>query len=114
MRIILVLGTVVVGLCSSLLLDFAAEKEDKFTFLALVLIGLAFVANLFRFLLWGAIHKRYEMSKSYPLTASFFPLIFIVSLMQGETVLSWQKIMGVVMIVLGLLVFEQFRRRRNV
>ena len=106
MKYILVFLTVIITILSSLLLDYAAEINEKLNIFVLGIIGVAFTLNIVKFVVWGWIHKKFEVSKSYPLISIFFPLIFIVAYLKGDADFSATKIFGVVLIVAGLIVFE--------
>ena len=111
MKYILVFLTVIVSILSSLILDFASEHYKTFSFILLVMFGIAFALNVLKFVIWGWIHKNFDVTKSYPLTAIFFPIIFIVAVIKREADLSISKTIGVVIILIGLFVFE---RRKEV
>lgn len=72
---------------------------------ALIGIGILIVIGLngARFLLWGGIHRRFPLSRTYPLTALFFPLILLVAYLFGEPV-RLQQIGGTILICLGVVV----------
>lgn len=106
MKYFLVFSTVIITILSSLLLDYAAEFNEKLNTIVLGIIGIAFVLNILKFVVWGWIHKKFDVSKSYPLTSIFFPLIFIVAYFKGDSEFSITKIIGVVLIVAGLIFFE--------
>ena len=110
MKYILVLSTVFLTLSSSFILDFAAELDLKLTNVVLGIIGLAFLLNFFKFLIWSFIHKNFEVTKSYPLTFIFFPLLYLVAYIKGESDLTFTKIFGVFLIILGLYVFEMKKK----
>ncbi|MBL4652455.1 MAG: hypothetical protein JKY53_06255 [Flavobacteriales bacterium] len=106
MKHLLVFSTVLITIFSSLLLDYTAHQNDKLSLFVLGVIALVFCINILKFGIWGWIHKKFDVTKSYPLTASFFPLIFLIAYFKGDTELSITKIAGVVLIVVGLFVFE--------
>lgn len=103
MQYFLVFVTVLITIMSSLMVDYASELKEEIDLIALVLLGLVLGVNGFKFILWGWIHKNYDVSQSYPLTAMFFPMVLLLSYWQGETALTSFKIMGTVLIVIGLL-----------
>ena len=74
---------------------------------ALFFLGLVIAINIGRFLLWGWMHRRIDLSKSYPLTAMFFPLVAILSAFKGEHIdpIQW---VGVGIITLGVVWFGIF------
>ncbi len=107
MRHLLVFSTVILTIGSSLVLDAAAEHRARLNLFIAGLIGLALLINILKFGLWGWIHRNYDISKSYPLTSIFFPLIFIISYWKGEVDITGFKLVGIALIVLGLWVFER-------
>jgi hypothetical protein len=59
--------------------------------------------------IWGALNKRFKLSDTYPLTALFFPVIFLFALLSGESDLDINKLVGLLLIVSGLFYFEKSR-----
>lgn len=114
MKHILVFSTVLISVCSSLLLDYTASRITKTNVIALMLVGTVYCINLFKFIVWGWIHKRFDVNKSYPLISIFFPIIFVISYFKGETELSFCKIFGVTLIIIGLLIFEKKKQKEIV
>ncbi len=107
MKHILVFSTVLITVSSSLLLDYTAALITKTNIIALMLIGTAYCLNILKFIVWGKIHKNFDVSQSYPLTSIFFPMIFLISYFKGETELSFCKIVGAAIIIIGLILFEK-------
>lgn len=106
--LVVVTATVLLGLLSAILLKEAASLQG----LSWLVMGLFFGAVMFvnglRFVLWGVAHRRHPISLTYPLSSLFFPLIFFVShFFYGEPV-TLNKIIGVVLIVLGVAVITYF------
>ena len=96
----LVLATIVIQLLVAALL-----KELTLRNATPAWVGLALAAavglNALRFLVWGYTHRHFPLSRSYPLTALFFPCILLVSAYYGEAIGAAQ-IAGVGVIMLGL------------
>ena len=63
-----------------------------------VVAGLSFA----RFVVWGAMHKRFPVSIAYPATALFFPCLVAIAAAFGETV-SAAQILGAGIVTLGVL-----------
>lgn len=78
--------TVVIQLVSALILSAAAENYGGHRGIAIAAIGAAIALNVLRFLLWGVAHKRFPLSRTYPLTALFFPLLLLLSFLQGDSI----------------------------
>lgn len=114
MRFVLVLLTVILGVVTSLILNRAAGIAQGLNLYALIMIMVVLFVNSLRFVLWGFIYKKYDVSKSYPLTSMFFPLIFITSILIGESVFSWQKLIGVALITFGVLYYEHSSKTEEI
>lgn len=112
MKHLLVFSTVILTIVSSLLLDYSAEKNEKLNNIVIGILLLVFLINMIKFGIWGWIHKNYDVSKSYPITSIFFPLIFIIAYLKEETGFSLCKILGLLLIILGLIIFE-FKSKTN-
>ena len=96
--------------CLNLFGAWVLEKATEFEALSIIvfmLIGLVIFVNIGRFLLWGWMHKRIDLSKSYPLTAMFFPLVALLSMFNGERILPIQWV-GILLITVGVLWFSIF------
>lgn len=101
-KILLVFSTVLITVLSSLLLDYGAKKTTAI-FVAVFFILLTLFVNFIKFLLWGKIHKKYDLSNSYPLTSMFFPLIYIIAIIKGQNDFELTKTIGIIFIVAGIL-----------
>lgn len=99
--ILLVSTTIVLNLLSAVLLKEAASSRDPTLFSIALVLFLVLALNLFRVFVWSAIHRRYPLSNSYPLTSLFFPIIMLISIYYGETI-GWTEICGAVLITLGV------------
>jgi len=60
----------------------------------------AFIASLF----WMAAMTKFDISYAYPFMSSAFVLVFLFSVFLFNEPVSWQKIIGLVLIVAGILV----------
>ena len=86
----------------------------KESLLALVFIGLSYSLNLSKFFLWGFIHKRYDLSGSYPIMALLYPMIYFVAIINGEAVLELHKCIGTICIMLGTVLANQSSKQEVV
>ena len=103
MLVALVLSTVVIQLVVAALLKELAMRHATPTWVVVVL-GAAVALNALRFLVWGYTHRHFPLSRSYPLTALFFPCILLVSAWYGEAIGVAQVAgVGVIMAGLGLM-----------
>ena len=60
----------------------------------------AFVASVF----WMATMTKFDISYAYPFMSAAFVLVFILSVLLFQEVVSWQKIVGLILIVSGIVV----------
>lgn len=109
--LVLVLGTVILGLISAWWLKEAANNQNISLSALIVVIGVVVGVNVARFLIWGYVHKHYPLSLSYPLNSLFFPSILIMAYFYGEPVDGLQ-ILGVVLITAGVAVLASQGRKR--
>ncbi len=104
MRNLLVILTVVLQVLASLILDLTAKGANTYSLVSLAVIFGVFALHGIRFIFWGYIHKKYDLSQSYPLVSVFFPIIFIIALVKGDTELSVLKVLGVLFIIIGIVI----------
>ncbi len=91
--------------------DLPADLMDKFQFILrllldpLILSGFlsAFVASLF----WMAAMTKFDISFAYPFMSFAFVLVFILSVFLFGEPITTQKVIGLSLIVLGILVTNQ-------
>ena len=60
----------------------------------------AFIASFF----WMAAMTKFELSYAYPFMSGAFVLVFILSVLFFNVVVSWQKILGLAFIVMGIFI----------
>lgn len=60
----------------------------------------AFIASFF----WMAAMTKFELSFAYPFMSGAFVLVFIFSVFLFHEVVTWQKILGLSFIVLGIII----------
>lgn len=60
----------------------------------------AFVASFF----WMAAMTKFELSYAYPFMSGAFVLVFIFSVIFFHEVVTWQKVLGLALIVAGIIV----------
>lgn len=99
------LVSVAVGLnlASAIVLKEAADLKHASLLIITALIALVALINLLRVAFWAAIHRRFRLSDSYPLTSLFFPMILALSALYGEEI-GLAKLLGTTIITLGVLV----------
>lgn len=99
--LMLVTTAVVLNIASAIVLKEAVELTDPTMLLLIGLLALVVLINLLRVGFWAAIHRRYRLSDSYPLTALFFPMILLLSLFYGEEIGAY-KVLGTLLITIGV------------
>ncbi|MDD5157868.1 hypothetical protein [Sulfurimonas sp.] len=60
----------------------------------------AFIASFF----WMATMTKFELSYAYPFMSGAFVLVFILSVLIFDEIVTWQKILGLMFIVAGIIV----------
>jgi drug/metabolite transporter (DMT)-like permease len=111
MKYILVISTVLCTLASALLLDHAAKLQQNNIFFIFMVIGAAVVLNFTKFFIWGRIYRKYPLATTYPITASFFPLIYIIALGNGQATLEISKIIAIALILSGIYLLSEERQK---
>lgn len=99
--LILVVATLLIGLLSAATLDSLADMDSVKPEIFVLGVGIVLGINGFRFALWNYIHKLYPLSRTYPMTALFFPLILCLSIAKGESV-TISQFLGVAIITFGV------------
>lgn len=112
MKYILVISTVLCTLVSALLLDYVAKLQHHNMLLMFMVIGAATALNFSKFFIWGRIYKKYPLGTTYPITASFFPLIYIVALGNGQATLQTSKVIAIVLILIGIYLLSEERQKK--
>ena len=60
----------------------------------------AFIASFF----WMAAMTKFELSYAYPFMSGAFVLVFILSVIFFNEIVTWQKILGLAFIVMGIFI----------
>jgi len=60
----------------------------------------AFIASFF----WMAAMTKFDISYAYPFMSSAFVLVFLISVFLFQETVTWQKIVGLALIVAGIIV----------
>lgn len=102
--------SVAITVGTALLLRGATSIEEASLLLAGLLVCVVIALNVGKFLLWGWLNNKYDLSKTYPLTVIFFPLIYVISHYVDGTPFNSQKTIAVIVIICGLLYFEKGTR----
>lgn len=98
----LVMVNIVLQLVNASLIKYASTHLHAQLIWLGLLLGLVLVLSFGRFVVWGAMHKRFPVSLAYPATALFFPCLVVLAWLYGETV-STAQIIGATLVTLGVL-----------
>lgn len=109
---LLVSMAVGLNLASAVVLKEAADMRDTPLLVISTLVFLVILINLLRVAFWSAIHKRFRLSDSYPLTSMFFPMILMLSALYGEEI-EITKLIGTVFITLGVLMLMSSEEKKK-
>ena len=60
----------------------------------------AFIASLF----WMAAMTKFDISYAYPFMSSAFVLVFLLSVILFHEPITWQKIIGLLLIIAGIII----------
>lgn len=95
---------VAVGLnvAGAVILKTLADGSSGSILLIMVGVTSVFLLNALRFLIWMYAHKHFPLSRTYPLTSVFFPLMLGISYAYKEPV-GINQWVGVVFITGGVL-----------
>ena len=93
------------------LANWPSSSFEKFVFLLkaiwdpFILSGLfaAFVASLF----WMLAMTKFQLSFAYPFTSLSFVLVFIFSSLLFHEAVTWQKVLGLMIIIIGIMISSQ-------
>ncbi len=105
-KVLLVFSTVLVTLFSALLLNFAAKTIGSINSMSILILCIVLAINFGKFIVWGIIYKKYDLSEAYPLVSLFFPLIYGVAIFTGESDLTLNKSIGVLFILIGAFIMN--------
>ena len=73
---------------------------DPFIFSGLLA---AFVASLF----WMLAMTKFQLSYAYPFMSLSFVLVFLLSVGLFHEVITWQKVLGLIFVVIGIVISSQ-------
>jgi len=83
--LLVMLLAVALQVAGATVLKTLADGADRASLsLAALGIGVVVVLNLLRIVVWGAAHRRYPLSRTFPLSALFFPAMLLLALAYGE------------------------------
>lgn len=98
----LVALNIALQLTNATLIKFASSLSQPQLGLIAAVLALVAVLSFGRFVVWGAMHKRFPVSIAYPATALFFPCLVAVAAAFGEPV-SATQVLGAGLVTTGVL-----------
>src|SRR5688500_2608123 len=95
--IIAVTATDWLGLASALMLKEAADRDNLSLAAMAFVLAMVVLVNGLRFLLWGSVYRKHAVSITYPLGATIFPLILVVSYLLYDEPITAPKVVASLM-----------------
>lgn len=99
--LVLVALNIALQLVNASLIKYASSRSAAQGGLVIVVLALVTVLSCGRFVIWGAMHKRFPISIAYPATALFFPCLVAIAAIYGEHV-SLAQALGAILVTLGV------------
>lgn len=102
--LLLILVAVNIGLqlINASLIKYATGLLHAKPLLVAGLLAIVLALSFGRFVVWGAMHKRFPVSVAYPATALFFPCVVALAYLYGEHV-SIAQASGAALVSLGVI-----------
>jgi drug/metabolite transporter (DMT)-like permease len=97
----MVLASVAMQLAAAWLLKHAPAPASDTVPQVAVVLALVLALNVFRFLVWGELHRRYPVSLAYPLSALVFPCVVVMAWWLGEAI-GWLQVAGSLVVMAGV------------
>ena len=99
--LLVMLLAVALQIAGAAVLKALADGADRASLaFAAVGIGAVVLLNLLRIAVWGAAHRRYPLSRTFPLSALFFPAMLLLALAHGDAV-GLLQVSGAVLVTCG-------------
>jgi len=92
-----------ISIATALILDYI-ESLYSGSFNTYVILGFLVVLGLngLKFIVWNFLHKRYDLSSTYPLTAIYFPFIYIISVLKKEIIVDIFSLIAIIFVFSGV------------
>lgn len=110
LKISLVLASVFITLATAALLNYAAKTPWSGITAPVFLICLVILINLVKLKTWGFLYQRFQLCETYPLVSLFFPLLYLLAIINGETQPEMQKTVGATAITFGVFLLSRENR----
>ncbi|MBB6184229.1 hypothetical protein [Oleiagrimonas soli] len=96
------MANIAMQLINASIIKYATQLLHVSPVLVALLLSAVIVLSFGRFLVWGAMHKRFPVSVAYPATALFFPCVVVLAYVYGEHVTTAQAL-GAGLVSLGVI-----------
>lgn len=86
-------------------MDYAAK--NSILIITFLLVSMAIFLSFIRFIYWGWLLKKYDLSHIYPITAVFFPMIYLIAIINNDVDFSIEKTFAIILIIFGVIVVQK-------
>ena len=107
MQFFLVSLIVFLNVFIALVLRYATNISETRVVMIALLLGVVLFISVVKFWLWGYIHKYFNLSTSYPMAATYYPIIYSVAIYYGETSFEVSKAIGTLLIFSGAILINK-------
>ena len=105
-----------ISISTALILDYI-QNLNLYFFNIYVILGFVFVLglNILKFIVWNFLHKKYDLSSAYPMTAIYFPMIYIISVYKKEITIDLLSLFAIAFIFIGVyLIFNADKKKETI
>lgn len=103
MLILPILIIVGISISTALILEYVENLHTgMLSFYVIVGMVVVLGLNVLKFIVWNFLHKRYDLSSTYPLTAIYFPMIYAISVFKGEITVDFMSLTAISFIFIGV------------
>ena len=104
-----------ISISTALILDYIKSLHlDFLNFYVLLGLFVVLSLNVFKFIIWNFLHKRYDLSSTYPLTAIYFPIIYVISIFKGEINMNLISLFAISLIFGGVYLILKDEKKEEV
>jgi len=104
-----------ISIATALVLDYMKQIDLSF-FNFYIFIGfiIVFGLNVFKFIIWNFLHKKYDLSSTYPMTAIYFPIIYIIAIFKDEIHIDLVSLLAISFIFFGVYLILKDEKKADV
>ena len=106
MHLILVFIIIGITIANLFSLKYATTLGNDMQWLVYAIFLGVLLTNILKFIVWGAIHKRFNLNISYSLLSLYFPIIYAVTVIGSDMTLSISKVVAICFICTGCLLIQ--------